>query len=85
MLDDFTIQTAMGIGKKTYSSHFSIFRIQITKPIFAMAIVAPLRFCKKTFISTAHQKSQVILDQDRLMYRLDEKYIFSKDLLQVNE
>ena len=50
-----------------------------------MAIVAPLRFCKKTFISTAHQKSQVILDQDRLMYRLDEKYIFSKDLLQVNE
>ncbi len=43
-----------------------------------MAIVAPPRFCKKTFISTAHQKSQVILNEDHLMYRLDEKYIFRK-------
>jgi hypothetical protein len=41
-----------------------------------MAIVAPPCFCKKTFISSAHQKSQVTLNEDHLMYRLDEKYIF---------
>ena len=43
-----------------------------------MAMVAPPRFCKKTFISTAHQKLQVILNEDHFIYRLDERSIFRK-------